>query len=503
MLFATALNHDSMTENFADPARLPVWQTLGARWWRPPSPAASRPAASAASTRWPSPGRPDADAARAVAWLRDYTAVGAKTHSGVWRDLAVRKRRTEAEAQIGIVPRLAAEHGVATPRPLGSRPPDRGDRGRTPRAIRRDLRRPAGRAAVTDPVLARLLGDRAGFVARLAELVACPSVSTDPAYAAGMVAARAWWRRRLAAMGFRDVAEIAEGGHPAVVARWHGAGPDAPTLLVYGHYDVQPPDPDAAWLSPPFVLTARDGRLYARGVSDNKGPSLLAVEALGAVLAVEGALPFNLTVLLEGEEEVGSATLAKILASRPDLFTARCRALRDGARWRADMPTMTTGTRGLAALEVSLRTAAKDLHSGRYGGVAPNATHTMARLLATLHDAAGDIAVAGFLDGVPAVTDAQREELARIPFDVAAHDASIGMAPSGRTPAEFLERLWLQPTLDVNGMSGGYTGIGGKTVIPAEAHAKLSMRLVRVSSRRRRRPPSPRISARIARRARR
>jgi acetylornithine deacetylase/succinyl-diaminopimelate desuccinylase-like protein len=309
---------------------------------------------------------------------------------------------------------------------------------------------------VTDPVLARLLGDRAGFVARLAELVACPSVSTDPAYAAGMVAARAWWRRRLAAMGFRDVAEIAEGGHPAVVARWHGAGPDAPTLLVYGHYDVQPPDPDAAWLSPPFVLTARDGRLHARGVSDDKGPSLLALEALGGFLAVEGALPVNVIVLLEGEEEVGSATLAAILDRHRATFAADAALSADGARWRADLPTMTIGTRGLAALSVTLRTAAKDLHSGRYGGVAPNALHAMARLVASLHDADGGILVPGFdvAAGAPP---------RGIPFEVAAHDAAIGIAPSGRSAEAFLERLWLRPTLDVNGMWGGYTGAGGKT----------------------------------------
>jgi acetylornithine deacetylase/succinyl-diaminopimelate desuccinylase-like protein len=331
---------------------------------------------------------------------------------------------------------------------------------------------------MTDAVLAHLLADREGFVARLAALVACPSVSTDPAYAEGMAAARTWWRGRLAELGFAEVQEVAAGGHPAIAARWHGAGAEAPTLLVYGHYDVQPPDPERAWHSPPFALTSRDGRLHARGVSDDKGPSLLAVEALGAFLAVEGALPFNVTIVLEGEEEVGSATLAAILASRPDLFAADAVLSADGARWRADLPTMTTGTRGLAALEISIRTAAKDLHSGRYGGVAPNAIHAMARLLATLHDEAGNIAVAGFLDGVPPVTGEQRAELARIPFDVPAHDASIGTAPSGSTPAEFLERLWLQPTLDVNGMWGGYTGIGGKTVIPAEAHAKLSMRLV-------------------------
>jgi acetylornithine deacetylase/succinyl-diaminopimelate desuccinylase-like protein len=280
---------------------------------------------------------------------------------------------------------------------------------------------------MTDAVLARLLSDHDAFVARLAELVACPSVSTDPAYAEGMAAARAWWRKRLAELGFDEVQELGVGGHPAVVARWMGAGPDAPTLLVYGHYDVQPPDPEAAWHSPPFRLTSRNGRLHARGVSDDKGPSLLAIEALGAFLAVEGRLPVNVAILLEGEEEIGSATLARILDSRPGFFAADAVLSADGARWRADLPTMTTGTRGLAALELSLRTAAKDLHSGRYGGIAPNAIHAMARLLATLHDAAGNILVKGFLDGSPPVTPAQREDLARIPFDVAAHDASAGM----------------------------------------------------------------------------
>jgi len=331
---------------------------------------------------------------------------------------------------------------------------------------------------VTDSVLARLLGDRAGFVARLAELVACRSVSTDPAYADGMAAARAWWRGRLAKMGFAEVGEIDAGGYPAVTARWHGAGPEAPTLLVYGHYDVQPPDPVEAWSSPPFDLTARGGRLYARGVADDKGPSLLALDALGAYLATEGRLPVNVTILLEGEEEIGSRSLAAMLDADRALFAADAVLSADGARWRADMPTMTIGTRGNMALEFTLRTAAKDLHSGRYGGVAPNALHAMARLVATLHDEDGNILVEGFRDGVQEPTEAERSALAAIPYDVAAHDASIGIAPSGRSTADFLERLWLQPTLDVNGMWGGYTGAGGKTVIPAEAHAKLSMRLV-------------------------
>jgi len=331
---------------------------------------------------------------------------------------------------------------------------------------------------LTDAVLEKLLAERAQFIARLGELVACPSVSTDPAYADGVAAARHWLMTRLTALGFQDAQEIAAGGHPAVTAHWHGAGPEAPVLLVYGHYDVQPPGPVDGWVSPPFQLTPRDGRLYARGVSDDKGPFLLAVETLGAFLAVEGKLPVNVTLLLEGEEECGSATLGALLTQYRDLLAADAVLSADGARWRADLPTMTVGTRGNTGMELTLRSAAKDLHSGRYGGVAPNALHAMARLIATLHDQDGNVTVEGFWAGASIASHEQRAELARIPFDVAQHDASIGIAPSHYAAAEFLERLWLRPTLDVNGMWGGYTGAGGKTVIPALAHAKLSMRLV-------------------------
>jgi acetylornithine deacetylase/succinyl-diaminopimelate desuccinylase-like protein len=204
---------------------------------------------------------------------------------------------------------------------------------------------------------------------------------------------------------------------------------------------------------------------------------LLAVETLGAFLAVEGRLPLNVTLLLEGEEECGSATLGAILRAHRDALRADAVLSADGARWRADLPTMTVATRGNTAMEITIRTASKDLHSGRYGGVARNAAHELARLVATLHDAEGRILVPGFAEGAAEPTAEDRTALAAIPFDVPAHDASIGAA-SGLGTAEFLERLWLRPTLDVNGMWGGYTGAGGKTVIPAEAHAKLSMRLV-------------------------
>lgn len=312
---------------------------------------------------------------------------------------------------------------------------------------------------------------------RLAELLAAPSVSTDPAYADGMAAARALLLGRLAVAGFANVRLLEAGGHPAVYGEWLGA-PGRPTLLVYGHYDVQPPDPQTLWRSPPFEATMREGRLYARGASDDKGPSSIAIETLAAFLAVEGRLPVNVKLLLEGEEEVGSATLGAILEANRDLLAADAVLSADGGRWRADVPSIAVGSRGIAALEFTVTTAVKDLHSGRYGGVVPNALHVAARLIAGLHAADGTPAVEGFLDGIAEPTPIERAALAAIPFDDAGYYAELGTAPAGEPGYSTLERLWYRPTIDVNGLWGGYTGAGGKTVIPNTAHAKLSMRLV-------------------------
>lgn len=329
----------------------------------------------------------------------------------------------------------------------------------------------------TDRVLARLRDDRQGVLERLATLLAARSVSTDPAYAEGMAAARALLLERLAAAGFANVRLLQAGGHPAVYGEWLGA-PGQPTMLVYGHYDVQPPDPAELWRSPPFEATMREGRLYARGASDDKGPSSIAIETLAAFLAVEGRLPVNVKILLEGEEEIGSATLGAILDGNRELLAADAVLSADGGRWRADIPSIAVGSRGIAALEFTVTTAVKDLHSGRYGGVVPNALHVAARLLASLHDADGTPAVEGFLDGVAEPSAAERAALAAIPFDDAGYYADLGTAPAGEPGYGTLERLWYRPTIDANGLWGGYTGAGGKTVIPNAAHAKLSMRLV-------------------------
>ncbi|MGP1394245.1 MAG: dipeptidase [Inquilinaceae bacterium] len=333
---------------------------------------------------------------------------------------------------------------------------------------------------MTDPVQAHARTRRDAIIARIRDLIACPSVSTDPAYADGMEDARRLIEARLADAGFANLRRLAAddgSGHPALYADWLGA-PGKPTILVYGHYDVQPPDPVGLWHTPPFEATERDGRLYGRGASDDKGPTLIALETLAAFLAVEGALPVNVRILIEGEEETGSPSLTPILTRYRDLLRADAILSADGARWRPDLVSINVGSRGNCGFEIAVRTAVKDLHSGRYGGVAPNALHVMAALVASLRDGEGRIAVAGFLDGVAEPTDAERAEIAAIPLDEARLFADLDTVPYGEPGYGFLERLWLRPTLDVNGMWGGYTGAGSKTVIPNLAHAKFTMRLV-------------------------
>jgi acetylornithine deacetylase/succinyl-diaminopimelate desuccinylase-like protein len=313
----------------------------------------------------------------------------------------------------------------------------------------------------------------------LVELCRIPSVSTDPAYAPHMRRAAAWVADRLKRAGLERV-EIAEtGGHPAVLAEWlHAEG--APTVLVYGHYDVQPPDPLDGWLSPPFEPTVRDGRLYARGAADDKGPVLVPILVAEAFLRAEGRLPVNLKLLIEGEEEVGSKHLGAFVAANAERLAADTIVSADGAMWRVDLPTVTVASRGICALEVTVRGAAKDLHSGRHGGSAPNPLHALATLVASLHDAEGRVTVSGFRDGVRDADPALRDAIRALNFDVDAYYAGIGaQRPAWITDgATLLERQWLEPTLDVNGLWGGYEGPGTKTVIPAAAHAKITCRLV-------------------------
>ena len=327
-------------------------------------------------------------------------------------------------------------------------------------------------------VSAYLEANRDRILAELIEFAAIPSVSTDPAHAADVRAAALWVADALTRAGPFTVRTIPTAGNPVVYAEWLGA-PGKLTVLVYGHYDVQPADPLEQWRSPPWTPTVRDGRLYGRGVSDDKAPMLIPIKVAEAFFATIGSLPVNVKCLFEGEEEIGSPSLDAFIQENAALLAADVVLSADGAMWRIDEPSLTVASRGLAGLEITLTGAAKDLHSGRHGGGVANPLHAMARLLASLHDPDGRVAVAGFYDRVRELTSDDRGCIAALPFDEAAYLAQVG-APSafGERGYTTLERQWTRPTLEVNGMWGGYLGPGQKTVIPREAHAKITCRLV-------------------------
>jgi acetylornithine deacetylase/succinyl-diaminopimelate desuccinylase-like protein len=374
------------------------------------------------------------------------------------------------------------DRGCATLAPSSTRCADRVQRSIRLDALRPDLRSwlalPAARICrpMSDAVIAHLADQRDAILERLKALLRLPSVSTDPAFAGGMQAARDFLLQRLRDAGLHNVQLLEGGGQPAVYGEWLGA-PGKPTLIVYGHYDVQPADPLALWDSPPFEPTERDGRLYARGASDVKGSTTIAVETIAAFLAVTGTCPVNIKLFIEGEEECGSPSLRPIVTRYRTLLDADAMLSADGGRASTTIPTLGIGGRGLAGLQFSLRTAQKDAHSGRYGGAVRNALHEMAALLASIHDRQGRILVAGFGDDAAPITNATRAAAAALPFDEAAFHASIGATPWGDPAYTVRELTTLRPTIEVNGLWGGYTGAGTKTVLPCEAHAKITMRL--------------------------
>jgi len=312
----------------------------------------------------------------------------------------------------------------------------------------------------------------------LIEFARIPSVSTDTRHRDDMRRAAEWVAAKLRDAGPLDVRILATPGNPVVYGEWLGA-PNRPTLLVYGHYDVQPPDPVDRWQSAPFEPEVRDGRLYGRGVSDNKGPMLIPLEVAEAFFATRGALPLNVKFVFEGEEEIGSRNLEPVLAANRGLLRADVVLSADGAMWRSDEPSVTIASRGLAGLEFSVKGASRSLHSGRYGGAIANALHAMAELVAGLHGSDGRVAVTGFYDDVAELPEDERREIRELPFDDARFLDEVG-APAlfGEPGYSTLERQWTRPTLELNGMWGGYQGEGSQTVTPNEAHAKISCRLV-------------------------
>jgi len=263
-----------------------------------------------------------------------------------------------------------------------------------------------------------------------------------------------------------------------VVARWEKA-PGKPTVLLYGHYDVQPPDPLDKWLSPPFEPTIRDGRLYARGVGDNKGQHFAQILAIESHLKVHGTLPCNVILLLEGEEEIGSPHIADFVQANKDVLKADLAVTADGPRHASGAAAIKFGSRGVVSFELRCRHASRDVHSGNFGGVVPNPIWTLVHLLGTMKNAGGEITIAGFHDGIEPPSSEEVAAIERLPLDVEAVQKSLGLARLD-APAErpFYERLCFRPTLTINGFHGGYGGIGTKTVLPNEAFVKCDVRLV-------------------------
>jgi acetylornithine deacetylase/succinyl-diaminopimelate desuccinylase-like protein len=318
---------------------------------------------------------------------------------------------------------------------------------------------------------------------RLFDLLRIPSISAQPAHRQDCARAAEWVRGQLAGLGFQaDVRPTA--GHPVVVA--HHAGPanyNGPHVLFYGHYDVQPVDPLELWTSPPFEPQLVDGprgkRFVARGAVDDKGQSMMFIEALRAWKEAAGSIPARITMLVEGEEEVGSPSLEPFLVANKDELAADLGLISDTGMWDVDTPAITTRLRGMTYAQVTLKAANRDLHSGLYGGSALNPINALTRILGELQDANGRIQLPGFYDTVKPVSNARRAQWDALGFDERAFLAKIALnVPAGERGYSALERLWARPTADINGIWGGYTGTGSKTVIASEASAKVSFRLV-------------------------
>ena len=330
-----------------------------------------------------------------------------------------------------------------------------------------------------DPVLARIDATLPAALDRLMDLLRIPSISTDPAYKQDCARAADWLVEDLRTLGFEAQAH-ATPGHPMVVAQ---GGEGGPHLLFYGHYDVQPVDPLALWDRPPFDPEVQDtpkGKVIrARGASDDKGQLMTFLEALRAWKAVHGTLPCRLTIFLEGEEESGSPSLIPFLKAHGDLLKADIATICDTGLFQDTAPAIVTMLRGLLGEEIIVEAATKDLHSGMFGGLARNPIHVLTRILANLHDDQGRVQVPGFDDGVTELPEEIRAQWQNLAFDHAKFLGDVGLAiPAGESDRTPLEMIWSRPTAEVNGITGGYAGDGFKTVLPAEARAKVSFRLV-------------------------
>jgi acetylornithine deacetylase/succinyl-diaminopimelate desuccinylase-like protein len=333
-----------------------------------------------------------------------------------------------------------------------------------------------------EKVLQRIDDDLPASLDRLFALLRIESISTDPAYRDRCAAAAAWLAGELSSLGF-DAAARPTGGHPMVVGH-DRTGSGGPHVLFYGHYDVQPVDPLSEWTAPPFapsIATSSDGskQIRARGAADDKGQLMTFVEACRAWKAETGSLPLNVSILFEGEEESGSASLEPFLKENADELRSDVALVCDTGMWSRDEPAITTMLRGLVGEEVIVTAANRDLHSGGYGGAARNPIHLLVDILAALHDENGRVTIPDFYAGVGELPSDIKKQWDTLDFDGDEFLGDVGLSiPAGETGRSVLEMIWARPTLEVNGIIGGYTGDGFKTVIPSRASAKVSFRLV-------------------------
>jgi acetylornithine deacetylase/succinyl-diaminopimelate desuccinylase-like protein len=320
--------------------------------------------------------------------------------------------------------------------------------------------------------------NRERYLSELKEFIAIPSVSSQPVHAPDMRRCAEWVAGQMRAIGLQSVQILDTAGHPVVYGDWLKAS-GKPTVLLYGHYDVQPVDPVDLWTSPPFEATIREGNLYGRGTTDDKGQLFAHFKALEAYLKNGGALPVNIRVILEGEEEIGSEHLDAFVTEHKELLKADLVLISDSDMFSRGVPSVCYGLRGLAYMEVELTGPNSDLHSGSFGGSVHNPIQALAEIIALLHDKNGKITIPGFYEGVRPLSAAERKAFKKLPWNDKKYARSLGVKELyGEKGFTTLERLWARPTLECNGVWGGYTGEGAKTVLPSKAFAKISMRLV-------------------------
>jgi acetylornithine deacetylase/succinyl-diaminopimelate desuccinylase-like protein len=327
-------------------------------------------------------------------------------------------------------------------------------------------------------VIDSILTSRSRYVEELTRFIALPSVSALAEHAGDTRACAVWLAEQMTAIGLQNVRVIDTAGHPVVYGDWLNA-PGAPTVLFYGHYDVQPVDPLDQWTSPPFEATVRDNEMFARGATDDKGQLFVHLKAIEAHLKQGGGLPVNARVIFEGEEEIGSPNLDQFIRDHKDELACDVVVISDSPMFEKGVPSICYGLRGLSYFQIDLRGTSTDLHSGSFGGAVANPAFVLAQVLSQMKDRGGHVKIPGFYDDVRALTEREREEFKRLPFNEKHYRKSLG-APKlhGETGYSTLERTWARPTFEVNGLLSGFIGEGAKTVIPATAMAKISMRLV-------------------------